>query len=1074
MSRQRRPSVPAITTAAEQLTREGFRVSELDGYGGVGSSHRGRGHYEGRALDLNIGEGNVEADDPAMRARFDDVARRYSAAGYTVIWNGYYWRNGQRTSQKADGHRDHIHLEAPANLAAGEITPGPNVPSGPPMGREQQRQLRVDLDRDEDYYPNYLNDFHNVTYNIKLFMVDPETMSRINPYGMSAVEVSEVMHNAQKVIIAQSGVTSAINIKEFEMESVPEGDKSTGIKFQMTLVEPLGTSFYDVTKNASNLLGIANFQDSPYFIEISFKGYTEDGLPVENVLANYEPTIPGGSGSGRAPKFANGGKWFYGVFITTVDTELTEAGCTHLVKMTIGTQAGTGGWDGRHIPEMMMIRGRTLGELLDNFKEQLNSAQQRRYGIPLVTYDFVIDENSAVQLPSPMRQWSLVDSEHRFSNPHILGMDEVDGVPQIQITSTSPITDILNGVFANIKEARDLATNGVRITDEAVEGPPQARRQITIHNKAAVQVGKYSRIWGQYHKKYTYHIGTRFRNSIITDVQHAQETRSPSVQREMVKELRDKGFFRKRFDYYYTGMNTEVIKLDVKFQLSWGAILANVVGWGVSSAQVTTFASVNEQQVIEQRKLDEHIRYIADTRQLAERGKQTGQEINQVQQQIASALAPDGDKSKLPEYKARSDELTRQQEEYFSQVRERARVIETFEQDLPPVKHTTDGEIYAEDLVEPVEEPFQHRLVQAAADTGDRTGTGTSEPYHRDRAVFGAIMEQIAGGQPTMMGLDMEIRGDPYWLGSANLQRPAQADEEPYLAALDRGEVVFLLKVAYPFNASDEGNANFRESTRGDGVREDSFTGFYKVTKITHRFSEGKFTQELHAFRLTMLSVAQTLGYGYADGELNADDIRAEYERANGMEPSAGSGTIGQTSSAPRAPAATTEQQNHTMKTLYDEFRRLGWSEDGARAMVAQIGREGDYNADSMFGEHRDANPRAGTNIGMVSWNGPRRTEFIRYMNDRGFIQNGTVVRSDESLRAQAQFVDYEMSKPQYRQSYNIVRQPGLTYNQIEPTLSNNYVGWDRQGNTLGQSGSQRALDKQSAYYARLRELTGR
>lgn len=88
----------SIVAYGHMLQHAGFRVSEHPAFGGVHHVHHGWAHYAGRAIDINIGNGNREAFVPSMRARFDALAARARAAGYTVLW-------------KVAGHFDHIHLQ---------------------------------------------------------------------------------------------------------------------------------------------------------------------------------------------------------------------------------------------------------------------------------------------------------------------------------------------------------------------------------------------------------------------------------------------------------------------------------------------------------------------------------------------------------------------------------------------------------------------------------------------------------------------------------------------------------------------------------------------------------------------------------------------------------------------------------------------------------------------------------------------------------------------------------------------------------------------------------------------------
>lgn len=110
----------AVGIAGRELQGQGFRVSENEQFGGVRGNHPGMGNkaHGKYAIDVNVGSGNVEADVPDLKAKFDAAAKRYAARGYKVLWNGnVYWPDGKITPIKgANKHRDHIHLEAPQTI----------------------------------------------------------------------------------------------------------------------------------------------------------------------------------------------------------------------------------------------------------------------------------------------------------------------------------------------------------------------------------------------------------------------------------------------------------------------------------------------------------------------------------------------------------------------------------------------------------------------------------------------------------------------------------------------------------------------------------------------------------------------------------------------------------------------------------------------------------------------------------------------------------------------------------------------------------------------------------------------
>ena len=131
-----------LTTLGKSLQGMGFRVSEHPDFGGVHGVHtKNSAHYRGEAMDINIGEGNIEANNPAMSSKFDQLAEQLRTAGYKVIW-------------RAPGHYNHLHVQTGSGEsghetaasgtsgmgAAGATTPGS---AGTPVSQAQIGRAHV-------------------------------------------------------------------------------------------------------------------------------------------------------------------------------------------------------------------------------------------------------------------------------------------------------------------------------------------------------------------------------------------------------------------------------------------------------------------------------------------------------------------------------------------------------------------------------------------------------------------------------------------------------------------------------------------------------------------------------------------------------------------------------------------------------------------------------------------------------------------------------------------------------------------------------------------------------------------
>lgn len=95
-----------IIALGNALRSHGFRISENPAFGGVTPGvHKGRGHAEGRAIDINLVSGR-DADDPVAGPRMDALAAQLANnPNLTVLW-------------KTAGHYDHMHVETKRGVQA--------------------------------------------------------------------------------------------------------------------------------------------------------------------------------------------------------------------------------------------------------------------------------------------------------------------------------------------------------------------------------------------------------------------------------------------------------------------------------------------------------------------------------------------------------------------------------------------------------------------------------------------------------------------------------------------------------------------------------------------------------------------------------------------------------------------------------------------------------------------------------------------------------------------------------------------------------------------------------------------
>jgi hypothetical protein len=130
------------------------------------------------------------------------------------------------------------------------------------------------------------------------------------------------------------------------------------------------------------------------------------------------------------------------------------------------------------------------------------------------------------------------------------------------------------------------------------------------------------------------------------------------------------------------------------------------------------------------------------------------------------------------------------------------------------------------------------------------------------------------------------------------------------------------------------------------------------------------------------------------------------------------------------------------VQTLYDEFRSLGYTDEGSKRVIAEIGREGSFANQNLFGTHSD--PATGiANQGMISWNAERRTKLLSEAKKAGVLDtSGNLKQTPEALRFQARFLTNEV-KGYSKELDTSLRVEGSSGSKISNLLRDKYIVYD-------------------------------
>ncbi|WP_353164136.1 hypothetical protein [Acinetobacter guillouiae] len=153
---------------------------------------------------------------------------------------------------------------------------------------------------------------------------------------------------------------------------------------------------------------------------------------------------------------------------------------------------------------------------------------------------------------------------------------------------------------------------------------------------------------------------------------------------------------------------------------------------------------------------------------------------------------------------------------------------------------------------------------------------------------------------------------------------------------------------------------------------------------------------------------------------------------------------------------------------VYEAFLNAGLSKNQALAITAEVGRENEYNAKTMFGFHTDAakdgKGNSISNMGFLSWNRERATKLKNYLQQKGLLdEKGKIVQGQAALNAMAEFAVSEMKDDKYASKLpKFWNNPNFDPETFAAELGKIYVGWAYGQETIkGPNGTRIKFDWQ-------------
>ena len=878
---------------------------------------------------------------------------------------------------------------------------------------------------------NPLNTFFNITYHWKLFIL-PDFDIIHQSDARTINELYQAIDNYPQIVVAESGATT-YNIKEVELTTVAGpafGNKNLRtMTFRIQIVEPITVGFLDTLKNAGIAMSAKNINKMPYYLQLSFMGYDEIGNQILNPLVNA------GLESSR---------WIWQIQIGNIETKFDAGGSIYDLtciayndgaydtEVISAPQAIT--MEGSNIGQMLS----NLGNNMTNSWKMRYGNQDSIFNFKMHT---IVNPPPAVTNTDPNTWQTQSTSNPNYNSQRIFPMH--GGVGQIgaQITSGTPFPDMLEWMLVNNEQAQNFAISANNIiTQTDVKSPninqsgtsstsssyntnPQGIKEIIVFCvETDVEIKGYDRVAGDYIKQYNVHIYPYYTQAPVISPQQRDDARDPIVQQAMIKKLIQRGFLLKHYEYLYTGENTEVIDFDVHANFAWYAQLSKLYGARSNVDNVEFNAQIQKQLRNAFGNASEVPNLINQASQQIQTDTQNllplqnkldsySTQLNAISSQILSAQAVLNDPTATQQERANASEkkaqATKQQNTLFIQqastsnqaiilnnrINANNNFISNSLQSITGTSTQSTSSIkFAEDLLNPdgsfalsnitglQYNFFNYPISFRQRDTSSHSGTGFTGQYHRDRSIYGDILDQLYQPMSSALSIiDLSIRGDPYWIGFSNLHRMLLNRTENNLSGTINasknlpnfvtGDTTFLIAFKYPIKTSNEFVPQFKLN--------DTFTGIYRAQTIISSFSDGIFKQKITGSILPLINLPQALNN-------NMDIFSASGLSSSSNQNGYSSGNDNRNIS----PALTTkEQQNNAIQlaqALNNASNKYGANLTPANidGIVANSYRESSLNPNQGITNIQiDSNNEPSG--GLFSWNGSRLTNMYDYINNQ-------------------------------------------------------------------------------------------
>ena len=722
-------------------------------------------------------------------------------------------------------------------------------------GMEEGAESQYRADTYKDFFQrNILHDYDAVTYNFRLSMLSEAGAVAAQNYILEGNSEDKGFKDWDskefpQVVIAETGST-VLSINDVQINAVAgpinNGKRLTGaVDFQMVIQQPLNASFTDILVNAAVSLGLPDGLKASYLLELKFVGRD----PKTGAIVQSIPTT--------ARQFL--------IEIISVEASVDTNGSTYNIRAARAGDKALRQKTFQTDRPMQLTNIKTVEDLTNKITEAMNLNEIDKLAIEkgiLDEYYVTLDKFTQEEIGKD----PIIDTATLEKPTTNQSQDDKDdtGLRLFKIPQGTSIDRILEFGITHSKKLQSLAKGLKAGADPDSSDSKDIDKFVKhiYHVKVDTKNIGWDVLRNDYAREYYYTISLfpTIRPEISPGIWADQNTVAYEKVISLLKGTRMQNKSRpykalsKRYDYLFTGLNDKVLRFDIKYNNQFFFALHSYRGL-YSKLDDTTHVKINksaetlakfkEQQKEVRNAWRDYVQFKADyitvDPESVKDGRGTAWDKFAAARQELLNLYVEGIENKTFE----GDLALAQNLSDVSKAQQLAEIERAVNDDRPASEPIVDPDAlkeYAELIdrqtvakaIDNNQKSFQIMWGAVPEDfrnkfnsTGETPGKG-----HADSV----IEASLADFEADLVAMDMDIKGDPFWLESE--RDPAFSSSASYYEG--ENYLLFRAITSQGEPSLDTGIANPNREGK-----EQMLNGVYAVVQILNSFSGGQFTQNI-------------------------------------------------------------------------------------------------------------------------------------------------------------------------------------------------------------------------------------